>query len=125
MIRFKHKGSFKNTERFFKKMKNTNFESIIESYGKQGVQILSSATPKRSGKTASMWTYELEPNKKGFALVFYNGNVNKHVNIAIIIDEGHGTRNGGYVIGKNYIDPSIQPLFDEMADKLWKEVESA
>lgn len=96
--------------------------NILDKYGKQGVSALSSATPVDSGLTANSWTYEIE-NKGDQVTIFWgNTNVNKGVNIAVILQYGHGTRNGGYVAGRDYINPAIRPVFDAIANEAWKEV---
>lgn len=124
-ITFTHKGSFKNTEKFLKKIKNGEIYSKLDQYGRRGVDALSSATPVRTGKTASSWGYEIHHSKNMWKITWTNSNVNDGVNIAIILEYGHGTKNGGYVQGRDYINPAIQPIFDEIADNVWKEVTSA
>ena len=94
----------------------------LDKYGREGIAALSSATPIDTGKTASSWYYEIE-NKNGSATIsFYNSNVNKGENIAILIQYGHGLRGGGYVQGRDYINPAIQPIFDKIAENAWREV---
>lgn len=125
MIVIKHDGDFKNTERFLNRMRNFNFKSKLEKYALEGVQALSSATPVASGLTASSWGYEIHSSADSVAIYWTNSNVVKGVPIAIILQYGHGTRNGGYVQGRDYINPAIRPVFDRMAKDLWKEVTSA
>lgn len=122
VIKIKHSGNFKNTERFFSKALNTDYRSILDAYGQKGVSVLRSATPKDSGETANAWGYLIEDHKDRLAIVFTNSHIEKGVNIAVILDYGHGTANGAYVAGRNYIDPAIQPIFDKIADDVWKEV---
>lgn len=122
MIRFAERGSFKNTEKFLKKPYGKNVRSILNRYGKIGVQALSSATPKDSGLTAASWGYSIEEDGSSTKIVWSNTNVNKGVNIAVILQYGHGTGNGGYVVGIDYINPALKPVFDSIADVLWKEV---
>lgn len=124
-ITFKHRGNFDNTERFLKKAVKGNFYDRIENYAKAGVAALASATPTDSGLTASSWTYEIEPQAGGVSIHWLNTNVNNHVNIAIILQCGHGTRNGGYVAGRDYINPAIQPIMDDIAEKVWVEVKGS
>ena len=124
MIGFTSKGDFKNTEKLLKQSLGRNYISVLERYGQQGVQALSSATPVDSGKTASSWRYEILKNSDSISVVWENTNVNKGVNIALILQYGHGTRNGGYVAGRDYINPALRPIFDELADAAWKEVTS-
>ncbi len=123
VIKFKQKGEFKKTYAFFDKALNLFDSSILDIYGKKGVEALRSATPIDSGLTASSWYYEITNDGTGkVSLQFKNSNVNNGVNIAIILQYGHGTRNGGYVAGRDYINPAIQPIFDELADKAFREV---
>jgi hypothetical protein len=95
---------------------------MLESYGEQGVAALAAATPKDSGLTAASWYYEIERTKDAVSLQFFNSNVNDGVPIAIILQYGHGTRNGGYVVGRDYINPAARPLFDKIAENAWMEV---
>lgn len=125
MITFTSKGDFKKTEKFLKKMSTTDFRALLERYAQQGVDALSAATPVDSGKTASSWQYEIQGSKNSFTIYWTNSNINKGVNIAIILQYGHGTRNGGYVQGRDYINPAMRPVFDKMANDLWREVTTA
>ena len=122
MIKVKHKGNFKNTERLFERAKNLNVHMILSRYAEVGLLALRDATPKESGKTARSWDYEIVPTKNGAAIYWSNRNVNDGVNIAVILQYGHGTRNGGYVQGIDYINPAIAPVFEGIADQAWKEV---
>lgn len=124
MIRVKTKGDFKNTELFLKKYTNNgNIMPILEKYGARGVELLQQATPIDSSKTATSWGYEIESTGNGeYHIQFFNTNVNDGVNIAIILQYGHGTRNGGYVKGRDYINPALKQAFEEMRDELIKEV---
>lgn len=124
MIRFEHKGNFEKTSLFFKKMSHLNIMSQLDKYGQEGVRALASATPSRTGKTAASWGYEIRQNGNGYSIVWTNSNINKGVPIAIIIQYGHGTGTGGYVQGLDYINPAIQPVFEDIADRIWKEVVS-
>ena len=83
---------------------------------------LASATPTETGKTASSWFYEISHNKGSATITFSNSNINKGVPIAIILQYGHGTGTGGWVEGRDYINPAIQPIFDKIANEAWKEV---
>ena len=123
MIGFKQKGDFSKTERYLQKIKNLNIRNIIEKYGEKGVAALSSATPVDTGKTSSSWYYDISQTNTGITINFNNSNINKGVPIAIILQYGHGTRNGGWVEGRDYINPAIQPIFDEIALKAWEEVD--
>ena len=125
MISFNLSGNFNKTDSFLKKMKSENFMSILNKYGKQGVDALAKATPTDSGKTASSWDYEIRTSNSGAEIYWTNSNINKGVNIAIIIQYGHGTRNGGYVAAYDYINPAMKPIFNKIADDIWREVRSS
>lgn len=122
MITFKIKGDYKRTERYFKRLTQKKYLKILDKYGKQGVEALSAATPKDTGRTAESWRYEIETGPNSSSIIFVNDNINKYVNIAVILQYGHATRNGGWVEGRDYINPAVQPLFDEMVEKAWEEV---
>lgn len=124
MLSFKYKGNFSNTENFLKKALRRNYMKILEKYAQQGVEALASATPIGSGETASSWYYTIIQNEGNISIVWNNHHVNKGVNIAVILQYGHATRNGGYVEGRDYINPAIQPIFDKLAEAAWKEVTS-
>ena len=96
--------------------------SCLDEYGKKGVEALRQATPKDTGKTADSWFYEIKRSKESVSISFNNSNINDGVPIAVILQYGHGTRNGGWVEGRDYINPAIQPVFDEIAEEAWKEV---
>ena len=122
MITFRQKGDFSKLTRFLERAKETVKLGDLDKYGREGVAALSSATPKDTGKTAESWYYEIT-NQNGVASInFNNSNVNNGVPIAIILFYGHGTRNGGYVEGRDYINPAIQPIFDKIAKNAWEEV---
>lgn len=124
-IRFIHKGNFSASMSFMKKAKNRGYLKILDKYGRKGVEALSLATPKDSGKTASSWSYEIHHSSEGATINWTNSNINKGRNIAILIQYGHGTRNGGYVKGIDYINPALRPIFEEIAKSAWKEVAGA
>lgn len=124
MITLRSKGDFSKATNYFQRLLQTMKLGILDKYGRLGVQALSSATPVESGKTASSWSYEISQSGSGATITFNNSNVNKGVNIAIILQEGHGTGTGGYVAGRDYINPAIQPVFEQLANDLWKEVTS-
>lgn len=124
MINVKQRGDFKKTEKFLKKSFGRDYINVLEKYAQQGVSALSAATPIESGLTAISWSYEIIQNGSSISIIWKNSNVNKGVNIAIILQYGHGTRNGGYVSGRDYINPALRPIFDKMADAAWKEVTS-
>lgn len=122
MIRIKKDGDFSKTKNFLERLRKPLNQNILHYYGEQGVAALAASTPIDSGKTASSWTYEIENNNGTTSLVFNNSNVNDGVVIAIILQYGHGTRNGGWVEGRDYINPAVRPIFDKLANDAWKEV---
>lgn len=122
MITFRQKGDFSKLTRFLEKAKHAVKLGDLDKYGREGVAALASATPVDSGLTANSWYYEIENQNGSATISFYNSNVNKGVPIAIILQYGHGTRNGGWVQGRDYINPTIQPVFDKIAEAAWKEV---
>lgn len=117
-----HRGSFKNTERLFQKLSRFEISNVLNKYGAMGVEALSAATPVRTGETSSSWRYEVERTGNRYVVSWSNSHVNQGVNIALILQLGHGTGTGGYVAGRDYINPAIQPLFDAMAEEAWQEV---
>lgn len=122
MITFRQKGDFSKVTHYFEKLKETAKLGVLYKYGREGVAALASATPTETGLTASSWSYTIERQNGSVAIVFENSNINKGVPIAIILQYGHGTGTGGWVQGRDYINPAIQPIFDKMADEAWKEV---
>ncbi len=124
-ITFKHKGDFSKTIGFLEKAKKIDYAEHLERFGREGVAALSSATPVESGLTAKSWYYKIT-NKNGIVrIAFYNSNIQNGVPIAIILQYGHGTRTGGWVQGRDYINPAIQPIFDKIANEAWREVTKA
>lgn len=122
MIKFEQKGDFSKLTRYLERAKETVKLGDLDRYGRAGVNALSSATPVRTGLTASSWYYTIE-NSNGIASIsFHNSNIQNGVPIAIILQYGHGTRNGGWVQGRDYINPAIQPIFDSIVEKAWREV---
>ena len=122
MISFKHSGGFDNLERLMEKFQVYDYVYILNSLGKKGVEALSAATPVDSSLTSKSWSYDFEKTKTSLVMRWYNSNVVNGVPIAIILQYGHGTGTGGYVEGRDYINPAIQPIFDEIAMAVWKEV---
>ena len=122
MISFRQKGDFSNLTRFLNKAKKAVKFSDLDRYGREGVAALASATPVDSGLTANSWDYKIEREKESVKITFINTNIQNGVPIAIILQYGHGTRNGGWVQGRDYINPAIQPVFDKIANNAWKEV---
>lgn len=125
MISFRQKGDFSKLNRFLEKSKNVVKLGILDKYGRAGVAALSSATPVDTGLTAQSWTYEIKRQNGSVSLVFHNKNLNKGVPIAIVLQYGHATRDGGWVKGRDYINPAIQPIFDKLAKEAWEEVKKA
>jgi hypothetical protein len=122
MITFRHKGNFSKTRRYLERVKEAINLGFFDKYGREGVAALASATPIESGETAAAWGYEITHAKGAITLTFTNSHVNKGVPIAIILQYGHGTGTGGWVQGRDYINPAIQPIFDKIADDAWREV---
>lgn len=121
-ITFQQKGNFSKATRYMERIKEINHFGLLDKYGRDGVAALSSSTPVDSGNTANSWYYEIE-NKKGQVRInFLNSNINQGVPIAIILQYGHGTGTGGWVQGRDYINPAIQPVFDRILQDIWKEV---
>ena len=122
MISFRQKGDFSDFTRFLERLKNTIKIGELDKYGRAGVAALASVTPIDSGKTASSWYYEIDHQNGSASITFYNSNINEGVPIAIVLQYGHATGNGGWVEGRDYINTAIQPIFDKIADDAWKEV---
>lgn len=120
MIKLSSTGNFNKTEKFLKRSNNIKLD--LDAYGRKGVAALAAATPVNSGETANSWYYEITKQNGKYTIAFKNSNINNGVPIAIILQYGHGTNNGGWVEGRDYINPAIQPIFDEMAEAAWKEV---
>lgn len=122
MITVHHKGDFKNLEKMLRKSMGLRYRSVLEKYARQGVEALAAGTPVDTGKTAASWDYEIVEENGTLSIYWTNSNINKGVNIAMILQYGHGTGTGGYVQGVDYINPALKPIFDAMADAAWKEV---
>ncbi len=126
MIKFTHSGSFKNTEDFFQKVKkNPSYQTILDKYGRSGIDALQSATPTDSGLTRDSWGYEINKTRSGFSITWTNSNLKEGVPIAILIQYGHGTKSGSFVQGRDFINPAMKPIFDKLAEDLWKEVSNS
>ena len=124
MIRAEIKGDFSKTKKFLTRLLSKDKYAGIETIAKEGVKALEAATPVDTGLTAASWIYEIEQSKDKTVVYFSNLNENNGVNIAVILQYGHGTRNGGFVQGRDYINPAIQPIFDKMEENMWKVVVS-
>ena len=122
MIAFRHKGDFSKFTRYLEKAKEVVRLGDLDKYGREGVAALASATPQDTGLTASSWYYEIIHSNGSVSITFNNSNIQNGVPIAIILQYGHGTGNGGWVEGRDYINPVIQPLFDKIANDAWREV---
>ena len=122
MIKFRQKGDFSKLTNYLEKVKEVVKLGDLDKYGREGVAALASATPVDTGLTASSWRYEIQHGNDSVSIAFYNDNIQNGVPIAIILQYGHGTRNGGYVQGRDYINPAIKPIFDKITEDAWKEV---
>ena len=122
MISFRQKGDFSKLSKYFERVKEAAKIGVLDKYGQEGVSALSSATPVDSGQTANSWYYEIKRQNGSVSIVFNNSHINKGVPIAIILQYGHGTGTGGWVQGRDYINPAIRPIFDRIAEDAWKEV---
>lgn len=122
MISLRSHGSTRKTEEFLARMKRLDLTSILSSYGVQGVNALRQATPVDTTLTASSWTYDIIRQKGLQTVAWHNTNTATGVNVAVILQYGHGTGTGGWVEGRDYINPVIRPLFDDLADAVWREV---
>ena len=122
MIKVKHKGDFSKVTRFLEKVKRGVRIDGLDKYGRQGVAALAASTPVDTGLTANSWYYEIVKENGKVRISFCNSNIQNGVPIAIILQYGHGTRTGGWVEGRDYINPAIQPIFDEITKNAWKEV---
>lgn len=122
MITFKHKGDFKKTKKFFDKAKNLQVMDILKRYGQEGVTALAKYTPVESGETAASWDYTITRSHWGYDITWTNSHRHGTANVAILIQYGHGTGTGGYVPPFDYVNPAIKPIFDRIADEIWKEV---
>ena len=121
MIKIKQTGKFSKTEKYLKYVTSAINQDLLEQYGREGVNALASSTPIDSGLTAKSWYYEINKNKTSVTISFHNSNIQNGIPIAIVLQYGHGTRNGGWVQGRDYINPAIQPIFDKIANQAWKE----
>lgn len=124
MLYVTSQGDFSKTQKFLAKLARPNIIERLKAYGSMGVDALSAATPKDSGKTAGSWGYEVKQSGKTYSIVWTNTNVVNGVPIAVILQYGHGTGTGGYVKGRDYINPAIQPIMNRIAEDVWKVVSS-
>lgn len=124
MITFEHHGNFDSTSKWLKRLKEEEFLKGLEKYGQDGVAALSSSTPRESGATANAWRYEIKKRRGMFEITWFNSNIQNGVNIAVILQYGHGTGTGGWVQGRDYINPPMRPIFDRMVEEAWRKVTS-
>lgn len=124
MIRFKQKGNWNKTTKLLKKLGNGDYYSGIEIIAQEGVRALMEATPKDTGKTAASWSYSIKRTKEQVSISWNNSNINKGVNIAMLIQYGHATPQGIYIQGIDYINPALKPIFDALGKRVWEEVTS-
>ena len=122
MISFRHKGDFSKLTRFLERAKEVVHLGCLDKYGREGVAALASATPVDTGLTADSWYYKITNDGQSAKVTFYNSNIQNGVPIALMLQYGHGTRNGGWVQGRDYINPVVQPIFDKLANEAWREV---
>ena len=122
VIEMRQSGDFKKNLTFLTNLRKKSIRPILEKYGQKGVEALAEATPKATGKTAASWSYEIKMEKTGAVLSWKNANIVDGVPIAVILQYGHGTRNGGYVEGVDYINPAMRPIFERIAARAWGEV---
>lgn len=124
MLGMKSSGSYSKTLTSLRKLSSGSAFAELNRYGQMGVDALARATPRETGRTANSWTYKIERSRGGLSITWYNTNVQNGRNIAILLQYGHGTGTGGYVAGREYINPAIQPIFDKIADDVWKKVKN-
>lgn len=125
MIKITQTGDFNKTTQYLDRLSKENLGSVLDKYGSLGVSALANATPVESGRTAESWYYTIESRRGYYSIRWHNNNVNEGIPIAVLIQYGHGTRNGGYVQGIDYIMPAIRPIFDRIAADAWREVTQA
>lgn len=122
VIIFRQKGDWKKTRKFLKRCSDLDLDDVLNLYGQEGVDALAKATPKDTGKTAASWSYEVTKGRESIVITWKNSNIMDGVPIAVILQYGHGTRNGGYVEGVDYINPAMRPVFERIAARAWGEV---
>lgn len=126
VVTFKSSGNFDSTEKFLKKLaKLSNIKSVMDAGGRAGVRALAAATPADSGLAAESWDYQISASGGGYRITWTNSDVENGFPVAIMLQYGYGTGTGGYVQGRDYINPAMSPIFDKIADDVWKVVTSA
>jgi hypothetical protein len=123
-LEFTSSGDFSNTDRLLASLGKLDISSVLHSFGQQGVDALARATPVESGLTAASWDFEVTQTSSKWTITWLNHHVNQGVPIAVILEYGHGTGTGGYVQGRDYINPAMRPIFDQIAQQAWKAVTS-
>lgn len=124
-VKLSSRGDFNNTTKFLKYIQKFDIKSILDQYGQEGVEALRQATPKRTGLTSESWTYKVNISPYAASIEWWNTNENEGVPIALILQYGHGTGWGAYVPGKDYINPALRPIFDELEAKVWEVIQRA
>lgn len=123
IVKVTQKGDFKNTEKLLKKSLGRNYKKVLDKYGRKGVEALALATPMDTGETAASWYYDIIQNGSSLSVIWSNAHIEGgYANIALLLQLGHGTKNGGYVQGIDYINPALKPIFDALAKEAWNEV---
>lgn len=122
MVKLTTRGDFKGITKFLNHLNPHYIYNRLDKYGQMGVEALQQATPKRTGRTASSWYYEIVANDGTVSITWNNNNVNQGVPIALMIQYGHGMPHGGYVKGIDYINPALKPIFDNIRNDVWKEL---
>lgn len=122
MIKVTSKGNWNQTNAYLNRMLSREHLAVLNKFGPIGVSALASATPKESSLTANSWTYEVESGAGFYKMSWLNTNVHEGANVAVLLQFGHGVRGGGYVQGRDFINPAMRPVFDQMADEMWKAV---
>jgi hypothetical protein len=125
VISIRSTGSFAKTDAFLNRMRKRDILKVLHRYGQVGIAALSAATPRDTGTTANSWGYEVAKEGRTYSIAWSNSNIVNGSPVAILIQYGHGTRTGGYVTGRDYINPAIRPIFDQIANDIWQEVTSA
>lgn len=125
MITFEQSGNFKNTEAFLAKMSRNNLFDTLDKYGRLGVNALSNATPVGSGLAAESWDYEVKKSRDQYSITWTNSDIENGFPVVVMLQYGHGTGTGGYVQGQDFINPALKPIFDQIANEVWKAVKSA
>lgn len=125
MFRLESRGDFKNTERFLSRMAKLEIASILRAAAQRGVNALAAATPSASGGTAAQWGYEITVSSKSSSIAWTNGHVVAGVPVVILLQYGHGTGTGGYVAGRDFINPALRPIFEQISEDVWRVVTTA